>query len=124
MPRQDTVDFLTSFAIGTVLGIGATLLLQPERSAKRRVVRRVKPYGKEMKRSFAQVRAGARRGGVATEEITSEAIDAGRELLDEFRNEVQEILREAREELRDASRERQGGRSKSSARRSRPKPAE
>ncbi len=30
MPRQDTVDFLTAIAVGTVLGIGATLLLQPE----------------------------------------------------------------------------------------------
>ena len=25
MPRQDTVDFLTAFAVGTVLGVGATL---------------------------------------------------------------------------------------------------
>lgn len=124
MPRQDTVDFLTSFAIGTVLGIGATLLLQPERRPKRSVARRVKVDGKELKRSFSNVRAGARRSGVAPEALTSEAIDAGRELLDEFRTEVQEILREAREELRELSRERKGSRSKSSARRTRPKPAE
>jgi hypothetical protein len=30
MPRQDdTSDFLTAFAIGTALGVGATLLLRP-----------------------------------------------------------------------------------------------
>ena len=28
MARQDTTDFLTAFAVGAVLGIGATLLLR------------------------------------------------------------------------------------------------
>ena len=32
MARQDTVDFLTAFAVGSVLGIGATLLLTPDRT--------------------------------------------------------------------------------------------
>ena len=101
MPRQDTVDFLTAFAVGTVLGIGATLLLQPERTPKQRVLRQVKPYKKQIKRSYSQVRGGLRSGRAATGELTSEAITAGRELLGEFRTEVSDILREAREELQD-----------------------
>ena len=101
MPRQDTVDFLTAFAVGTVLGIGATLLLQPERSPKQRVVRQLKPYKKQMKRSYSQIRSGLRGSKAATGEITGEAITAGRELLGEFRSEISEILREARSELQD-----------------------
>ena len=108
MPRQDTVDFLTAFAVGTVLGIGATLLLQPERPARARLVGKIRPFKRQMKRSYAQVRAGVRSGGEATGEITTDAIDAGKELLNEFRSEVAEILEGARAELREIARE-QGG---------------
>ena len=101
MPRQDTVDFLTAFAVGTVLGIGATLLLQPERTPKQRVLRQMKPYKKKIRKSFSQVRGGLREGREATGELTSEAISAGRELLGEFRSEVAEILRDAREEIQE-----------------------
>ena len=101
MPRQDTVDFLTAFAVGTVLGIGATLLLQPERTPKQRVLRQMKPYKKKIRKSFSQVRGGLRGGRAATGEMTSEAISAGRELLGEFRSEVADILREAREEIQE-----------------------
>lgn len=100
MPRQDTVDFMTAFAVGTVLGIGATLLLQPNRTPKDRVLRQLKPYRKQMKRSYSQVREGMRAGRGATSELTGEVIGAGRELLDEFRAEVADILDNARDELR------------------------
>jgi gas vesicle protein len=99
MPRQDTVDFLTAFAVGTVLGIGATLLLQPERTPKQRVLRQIKPYKKQMKRGYGHVREGVREGSEATAELTGELIGAGRELLGEFRAEVAEILGDARNEL-------------------------
>ena len=101
MPRQDTVDFLTAFAVGTVLGIGATLLLQPERTPKQRVLRQMKPYKKRIRKSFSQVQGGLRGGREATGELTSEAISAGRELLGEFRSEVADILRDAREEIQE-----------------------
>ena len=99
MPRQDTVDFLTAFAVGTVLGIGATLLLQPERTAKQRVVRQWRP-----RPGMVRGRPGGQRGAgaasrAAADQITAAAITAGRELLGEFRAEVAEILREARAEL-------------------------
>lgn len=103
MPRQDTVDFLTAFTVGTILGIGATLLLQPSRSPKDRVLKQLKPYRKQMKRSYSQVREGMRAGRGATADMTGEVIGAGRELLDEFRAEVADILENAREELRDVA---------------------
>lgn len=99
MPRQDTVDFLTAFAVGTVIGVGATLLLQPDRSPRDRVARQLKPYRKEMRKSYREVAHGVRKGSEATSRLTSEVIDAGRELLGEFREEVAEILDQARSEL-------------------------
>ena len=100
MPRQDTVDFLTAFAVGTVLGIGATLLLQPERTPKERLVRQLKPYRKQMRKSYQQARKAVQHGGSATADLTGEVITAGRELLGEFRSEVADILSDARKELR------------------------
>lgn len=101
MPRQDTMDFVTAFAVGTVLGIGATLLLQPERTRRQRLVRQLKPYKKQLRRSYSSARGAVREGTHATGELTSELIGAGRELLSEFRDEVSEILSEARSELQD-----------------------
>ncbi len=101
MPRQDTVDFLTAFAVGTVLGVGATLLLQPDRSPREKVIRKLKPYRKQMRRSYQEVAKGVRAGSHATSDITSDVIGAGKELLGEFREEVADILQQARSELRD-----------------------
>lgn len=102
MPRQDTVDFLTAFAIGTALGIGATLLLQPARpTAKQRIMKQLKPYRRRMGRGYEQVRGGVREGADATSEMTSEVVSAGRELLDEFRKEVGKIMQDARGDLQE-----------------------
>lgn len=101
MPRQDSVDFLTAFAVGTVLGVAATLLLQPERSPRERVVRQIGPYRKQMRQSYRDVARGVRLGTDATSELTSEVVDAGRELLSEFRAEVAEIIDQARSDLGD-----------------------
>lgn len=100
MARQDTVDFLTAFAVGTVLGIGATLLLTPERTPKQRVVRQLKPYRKQMRKSYARAREAARDGSAATSDLTAEVVSAGKELLGEFRHEVSGILKDAQQELR------------------------
>ncbi|HEX2094699.1 MAG TPA: hypothetical protein VHG28_20000 [Longimicrobiaceae bacterium] len=110
MPRQDTVDFLTAFAIGTALGIGATLLLQSERPGSRdRILKQLKPYRKRMGRSYGHVRTGVREGADATSAFTGEVISAGRELMSEFRDEVAKILSDAREDLQEMVEERVRG---------------
>ncbi|HEU4559848.1 MAG TPA: hypothetical protein VFS20_18495 [Longimicrobium sp.] len=107
MARQNTTEFLAAFAVGTVLGIGATLLLKPEpQSAKERLMRELKPYRKKMRKSAGQMARGIRRGRAATAEVADDAIDAGRELLSEFRDEVRRIVSEARDELSEALEER------------------
>ena len=117
MPRQDTVDFLTAFAVGTVLGIGATLLLQPERPTSReRILKQLKPYRRKMGRSYEQIRGGVREGAGATGEFTGEVISAGRELLSQFREEVAGILGEAREEMQEMVQEQVRGASRQAKR--------
>lgn len=99
MLRQDSVDFLTAFAVGTVLGIGTTLLLQPRPTPKERVVRKLKPYRKQMRKSYRNARSAVREGTDATSEMTGELVGAGRELLSELSSEVFKILVDARNDL-------------------------
>jgi hypothetical protein len=118
MARQNTTEFLAAFAVGTVLGIGATLLLKPEpQTAKERLMRELKPYRKTMRKSAGQVARGLQRGRVATGEMADDAIDAGRELMAEFRDEVSRIVAEARGELAGALEERRKGERRGTERR-------
>ena len=100
MAREDTNDFLTAFAVGAVLGIGATLLLRGGRpkTAKERLLRELKPYYRK-KIGPGQVARGVRRGRAAAVDMADDAIDTGRELLSEFRDEVKRIVEDARDEL-------------------------
>jgi gas vesicle protein len=102
MPRQDSVDFLAAFAVGTVLGIGATLLLQPKRTPKQRIAKQWKPYRKQMRKSYQHARTAVREGTGATSEMSSALVDVGQELLGEFRKEAGKILAEARSDLQKA----------------------
>jgi gas vesicle protein len=104
MPQQDdTTDFLTAFAIGTALGVGATLLLRPRpKSARERLMRELKPGRGRLRGTVAADAVRVRRPEPVEVEGLTEAdvIDMGRELLEEFREEVQRILADAREQLR------------------------
>jgi gas vesicle protein len=121
MAREDTNDFLTAFAVGAVLGIGATLLLRGGRpkTAKERLLRELKPYYRK-KIGPGQVARGVRRGRAAVD-MADDAIDTGRELLSEFRDEVKRIVEDARDELVEAL---ESGEPAPSRKRSRRKPAE
>ena len=109
MARQDTSDFLTAFAVGAVLGVGATLLLRPEKpNPRKQLQKRLKPHVRKLRKSASRARKTGRAAArsAAAEGMEDDAIRAGRELLAEFRGEVRRILDEAREELRDLSGER------------------
>jgi gas vesicle protein len=106
MPRNDTTDFLAAFAVGTVLGIGATLLLRPERTRRDRLARQLRPPLREVRRGVRHAGAGMRESAEATGDLTAELISAGKELLGEFRSEVAQILGDAREEIGGLARER------------------
>jgi len=119
MARQDTTDFLTAFAVGAVLGIGATLLLRGRpQTAKERLLRELKPHRKKI--GPGRVARGVRRGRAAAGEMADDAIDTGRELLSEFRDEVKRIVDGARDELVEALEDKEPAARK----RARRKPAE
>lgn len=104
MARQDTNDFLAAFAIGAALGVGATLLLRPEKpNPRKQLQKRLKPHVRKLRKSAARSRKAGHlpARSAAAEGMEDDAIRAGRELLAEFRGEVQRILDEAREELRE-----------------------
>jgi gas vesicle protein len=115
MAPRDTNDFLTAFGIGAVLGIGAMLLLRPEKpNPRKQLQKRLKPHVRKLGKSAARTRKAARRAGrealpAAAGTSTEEVISAGRELLAEFRGEVTRILDEAREELRGMAQEQARG---------------
>lgn len=102
LPRQDTVDFATAFAVGAVLGVGATLLLTPEPTRTERMAKRLRTPTRQMRRSIQQAREALEEGGEAAGEFSTELIGAGRELLGEFRAEVARIVEDARADLQDA----------------------
>lgn len=99
MPRRDTIDFLTAFAIGAVVGVGATLLLRPDVSRTERILRDLKPYGKQLRRSARDARTGFTAGAGATAEMADTLRDASRTLLRDFRSEVADLVATARDDL-------------------------
>lgn len=117
MARQDNNDFLTAFAIGAVLGVGATLLLRPEKpNPRKQLQKRLRPHVRKLRKSAARSRKAGRvrvastaAAAVQAPGMEDDAIRAGRELLAEFRGEVRRILDEARQELREIATERDGG---------------
>jgi gas vesicle protein len=106
MARQDTNDFLAAFGIGAVLGIGAALLLRPEKpNPRKQLQKRLKPHVRKLSKSASKTRKAARVAAREAGTSTDEVIHAGRELLAEFRGEVTRILDEARAELRELAQE-------------------
>lgn len=101
MARQDN-DFLAAFGIGAMLGIGAALLLRPEKpNPRKRLQKRMRPHARKLGKSASRARNAARIAARDAGTSADEVIHAGRELLAEFRGEVARILDEAREELRE-----------------------
>jgi gas vesicle protein len=100
-------DFYAALTVGTLLGVGAALLLRPApRSARERLLREIRPYRRQLQHSAEEARRALAATAEAAEELaessgdlTDDAIEVGRELLAEFREEVRRVLEEAREEL-------------------------
>jgi gas vesicle protein len=88
MARQDTNDFLAAFGIGAVLGIGAAVLLRPDKpNPRKQLQKRLKPHvrklGKSASRTRKAARVAAREAGPTTDEVIHEAREELRGLADE-----------------------------------------
>jgi gas vesicle protein len=117
MAKQETSDFLTAFAIGTVLGVGATLLLRSGKETEtERILRELKPLRKRASKQIKRARAGVADGAEAAERFGSEILDTGRSVLSQFRDEIADIVTSARDEIVDAARDTVKGARKSARR--------
>ena len=88
MDEKDRVGLVVAFAVGAILGVGATLLLRPEPALPGRIARHIRKSGRKLSR-------GAHRA----EEMGGTLASAGREALDQFRGQVAELVSAAREQL-------------------------
>ncbi len=88
MDERDPIELVVAFAVGAIVGVGATLLLRPEPALPGRIVRQVRRSGRKLGR-------GARRA----EEVSGSLVGSGRELLEHFRGEVADVVKAAREQL-------------------------
>lgn len=105
MAKQETADFLTAFAIGTVLGVGATLLLRSGREADHeRLLAELRPLRKRAVKQLRRAGAGAASGAHAAEQLGVDFLETGRSVLSDFRDEVADIVSSARDEIIESAR--------------------
>jgi hypothetical protein len=105
MPENDSVDILTAFAIGAMIGVGATLLLRSEpETTSEKVLKQLRPIGRTARKAAG--RAGRHYGKSIREarRATSELGAGGKEVIDDLQQQIEDVLASAREELGDAAR--------------------
>lgn len=106
MAKQETVDFVTAFAIGALLGVGATLLLRSGAETEvERVIREIEPLRKKAVKRVRKVRKGLASRVHAVDATREDLLDTGRAALGEFREQVADIVTSARNEIGDAARD-------------------
>jgi gas vesicle protein len=100
MADRENVDFVTAFAIGAVLGVGAALLLRPSRpTGLERIRKELKPYGRKAMQQASRARSGIARGAGSALESGEELVSSTRDVLKDFRHEVDDIVSGARKDL-------------------------
>lgn len=106
MAKQETMDFVTAFAIGAVLGVGATLLLRSGSETEvERVLREIKPLRKQAVKRVRKVRKGLAQRARAVDATREDLLDSGRAALGDLREQVAEIIASARDEIGEAARD-------------------
>lgn len=100
MDDRDTLEFVTAFAIGAILGVGATLLLSPQPAGRtEKLVGQLKPLRRKAGKRARRAWKGVRESADAALERGGDLAEAGRDALDDFRDEVGEIVSSARDEI-------------------------
>lgn len=100
MKQEDTTEYLTAFAVGAAVGIGAALLLTPKPPTRReRIMKEIKPYRKKISK-----RAGRARKAMQdkSQDTGEKVLDVSRAVVDDMREEVAAMVAEARAEIADA----------------------
>ena len=105
MAENDSVDILTAFAIGAMIGVGATLLLRSEpETTTERIVKGFRPIARKARKAALRARKDYGKGVRTTRRATAELGGAGKVVLDDLQKQIEEVLASAREELSDTAR--------------------
>jgi gas vesicle protein len=97
---EDRRDFLAAFAIGAIVGIGATLLLAPPKSGAKRFLYEIEPALDRARKGTRRVRKEAKQ---VAREFGKRGRRAARAVSDEAWRSAQNRVRKARTALRTRS---------------------
>ena len=104
MADLDNRDYIAALVIGTLLGVGAAMLVKKEPTLRHVVKRDLKSHGKAMRKGARRAGRSIERGASDALEHGEELLEASREILDGFREEVARVVADARDELSDTMR--------------------
>lgn len=100
MKRDETTEYLTTFIIGALIGVGAALLFAPKPPTRReRLMKELKPYRKKLSQQSARARKEMGRRASAAAGWGDDMVAASRDLMGEVRSEVGDLVTEARNEI-------------------------
>ncbi|MBX6362442.1 MAG: hypothetical protein IRZ00_01130 [Gemmatimonadetes bacterium] len=103
MGQRDTVDFVTAFAVGAILGVGAALLLRPEpATSTSRLLKPLRPHSAKVRNRARRAWRDASKRRRKARGARAELVAAGREVLAGFREELRDLVAAARDELVEA----------------------
>ena len=101
MADLDNRDYIAAIVIGTLLGVGAAMIMRKKPTHRDLLKRDLKPYGKAMRKGAKRYGASLERGANDALEQGEELLEASREILEGFRDEVAKVVADARDELAD-----------------------
>lgn len=104
MADLDNRDYIAAIVIGTLLGVGAAMMMRKDPTHRELLARDLKPYGKTLRKGAKRARGSVERGADNALEHGEELLEASREILDGFRDEVARVVSDAREDLADSMR--------------------
>ena len=104
MADLDNRDYVAAIVIGTLLGVGAAMIMRKKPTHRDLLKRDLEPYAKSMRKGAKRAGRSLERGANEALEQGEELLEASREILDGFREEVAKVVADARDELSDTMR--------------------
>lgn len=103
MKNDQSSEYVVAFAVGTLLGVGAALLLAPDPPTRReKIMKELKPYRKKLSKKTKSARKQVSRQASSAADYGDEMVTAARAVLQDLRDEVADLVADAREEISDA----------------------
>jgi gas vesicle protein len=103
MQKDETAEYLTTFVIGALIGVGAALLFAPKPPTRReRIMKELKPYRKKINKQSVRARKEVGRRATAAADWGDDMVEASRDLMGEIRAQVSDMVADARTEIADS----------------------